>query len=126
MLFLFGLIGLWRFGTTNYLWFAGLGLAGMVLTKETYIFHIVCALLAVPATWLSHKITAIPEAKPVRQRWTSIDLVVVIAASVALIVFFYSGTFLTGEVLKAFIKHSRHGFRRVKMGTATKNHPTIG
>ena len=74
MLFLFGLLGLWKFGTTNYLWFAGMGLTGMVLTKETYILHLACALLAIPATWLSHKITPIPDIKPARRRWTEIDL----------------------------------------------------
>ena len=42
MLFFFGLLGLWKFGTTNYLWFAGMGLTGMILTKETYIIHLAC------------------------------------------------------------------------------------
>ena len=40
MLFFFGFLGLWKFGTTNYLWFAGMGLTGMILTKETYIIHL--------------------------------------------------------------------------------------
>ena len=93
MLFLFGLLGLWKFGTNNYLWFAGMGVTGMILTKETYIIHLACAGLAVPAIWLSHKITRIADAKPARQSWTRADLAVVSAAGVALIVFFYSGTF---------------------------------
>src|SRR6202171_1062145 len=45
MLFILGLIVLWRRGTSNYLWCAGMGLAGMVLTKETYIIHVGCAVL---------------------------------------------------------------------------------
>ena len=91
MLFFFGLLGLWKFGTTNHLWFAGMGVTGMVLTKETHIIHL--ASPPGPATWLSHKITPIPDIKPPRQRWTTLDLVVVAVASLALIVFFYSGTF---------------------------------
>src|SRR5437879_4572466 len=46
MLFVLGLLGLWKFGTPNYLWCAGMGLAGMILTKETYIIHLGCALIA--------------------------------------------------------------------------------
>src|SRR5216683_5985712 len=93
MLFFYGLFGLWKSGSANYLWFAGMGLTGMILTKETYIIHLACAGLAVPAIWLSHKITRIADAKPARQSWTRADLAVVSAAGVALIVFFYSGTF---------------------------------
>src|SRR6266550_1937723 len=53
MLFILGLLGLWRIGTTNYLWCAGMGLTGMILTKETYIIHLSCALLDIPITWLA-------------------------------------------------------------------------
>lgn len=53
MLFVFGLLGLWKFGTRSYLWCTGIGLAGMILSKETYIIHLGCALLAVPCTWLT-------------------------------------------------------------------------
>jgi len=93
MLFLLGLLGLWKIGNVKYLWFAGMGLTGMILTKETYILHLVCAGLALPASWLSNKITPIPDAKPARQNWTKIDFVIVVAVGVALLVFFYSGTF---------------------------------
>ena len=44
MMFIFGLLGLWREGTLNYLWFTGMGITGMILTKETYIIHLGCAL----------------------------------------------------------------------------------
>ena len=44
MLFIFGLLGLWKQGTRGYLWCVGIGVAGMILTKETYIIHIGCAL----------------------------------------------------------------------------------
>ena len=35
MMFILGLLGLWRRGTLTYLWYAGVGLTGMILTKET-------------------------------------------------------------------------------------------
>src|SRR5437868_8291272 len=67
MLFVLGLLGLWKRGTVDYLWCAGMGFAGMILTKETYIIHVGCALIAVFVTWVSHKITPMPDAKPARQ-----------------------------------------------------------
>src|ERR1700676_4147847 len=50
MLFILGLLGLWRFGTSNYLWCPGEGRTGMVLTKETYIIHLGCAVVAIAVT----------------------------------------------------------------------------
>jgi hypothetical protein len=100
MLFILGLLGLWHRGTVKYLWCAGMGLAGMILTKETYIIHLGCAAIAVFCTWLSHMITRVPEARMARQSWTAIDLVMVIGAGLAAIVFFYSGTFFNWEGVK--------------------------
>jgi uncharacterized protein (TIGR03663 family) len=94
MLFILGLLGLWQRGTVNYLWFAGLGFAGMILTKETYIIHVGCAVIAAAVAWVSHKITRLPDAKPVRQSWSYVDLAVVAAVGLAAIIFFYSGAFL--------------------------------
>src|SRR5436305_1972154 len=48
MMFIVGLLGLWKFGTPNYLWYAGMGVAGMILSKETYIIHLICGALAIP------------------------------------------------------------------------------
>ena len=116
MLFLFGLLGLWKFGTINYLWFAGMGLTGMVLTKETYILHLACVALALPAIWLSHKISPLPDIKPARQRWTEVDLVVVVATGVALTVFFYSGTFFNWEGVKGVYETFATWFQTGKNG----------
>ena len=116
MLFLFGLFGLWKFGTTSHLWFVGMGLTGMVLTKETYIIHLACAVLAVLATWLSHKINPIPDIKPARQRWTGVDLVAVVATGLALIVFFYSGTFFNWAGVKGVYETFATWFQTGKNG----------
>ncbi len=100
MLFVLGLLGLWRFGTRGYLWCVGIGTAGMILTKETYIIHIGCALIAGAVLWVSHKITPMPGVKRARQQWDLADLVVVICTGVFFIVFFYSGTFLNWPGVK--------------------------
>jgi uncharacterized protein (TIGR03663 family) len=94
MLFILGLLGLWQRGTVNYLWCAGMGLAGMILTKETYIIHVGCAAIALSVTWISQKITPAPDAKRVRQSWTYADLLMMVGTGLAVIVLFYSGGFL--------------------------------
>ncbi|CAN5408130.1 hypothetical protein BH20VER3_BH20VER3_01830 [soil metagenome] len=100
MLFVLGLIGLWRFGTRGYLWCVGMGVAGMILTKETYIIHIGSAFLAAGVLWVSHWITPMPGLKRARQQWDLADLAIVAGTGLFLIVFFYSGTFLNWPGLK--------------------------
>src|SRR5881275_1157562 len=82
MLFVLGLLGLWKRGTVDYLWCAGMGFAGMILTKETYIIHIGCALVAAFVTWLSHQITPLPDTKPARQTWTAFDFLIMSATGI--------------------------------------------
>lgn len=93
MLFILGLLGLWKFGTRNYLWCTGLGFAGMILTKETYIIHLGCAAIAAGVCYLSNRLNRLPDARLAKQTWSYVDLALVIAVSVGVIVFFYSGTF---------------------------------
>jgi uncharacterized protein (TIGR03663 family) len=93
MLFILGLLGLWRFGTSNYLWCAGMGLAGMILTKETYVIHVGCGAVAAGVCYVSNKLNRVPDARPAKQTWDYVDLAVVIGTGAAAIVFFYSGTF---------------------------------
>src|SRR6476660_8377361 len=96
-MFILGLLGLWKFGRLNYLWYAGMGLAGMILTKETYAIHLACAILAIPALAVSYALSRVPDAKPAKQTWTWIDLAMVLGVGAAAIIFFYSGTFLNWD-----------------------------
>ena len=100
MIFVLGLLGLWSFGTRNYLWCVGIGTAGMILTKETYIIHIGCALIAAGVLWVSHRITPMTNLKRARQQWDYVDLAIVICSCLFAIVFFYSGTFLNWSGVK--------------------------
>ena len=104
MLFILGLLGLWRRGTVGYLWCVGMGLTGMILTKETYIIHIGCALIAAIVLRISVALNPVPDSKCARQSWNIIDLIVVVAAGAALIIFFYSGTFFNWEGVKGVYK----------------------
>ena len=99
-MFILGLLGLWKFGRLNYLWYAGMGLAGMILTKETYAIHLACAILAIPALAVSYALSRLPDAKPAKQTWTWIDLAMVLGVGAAAIIFFYSGTFLNWDGVK--------------------------
>ncbi len=94
MLFVLGLLGLWKFGTRGYLWCVGVGVAGMILTKETYIIHIGCAVIAAGVLWISHRLTPMTNLERARQQWDLADLAIVLTAGAFLVVFFYSGTFL--------------------------------
>ena len=96
-MFILGLLGLWKFGRLNYLWYAGMGLAGMILTKETYAIHLACAILAIPTLAVSYALSRVPDAKPAKQTWTWIDLAMVLGVGAAAIIFFYSGTFLNWD-----------------------------
>ena len=116
LLFTLGLLGLWRIGTPRYLWCAGMGVAGMILTKETYIIHLGCAALAVLVTWISHKITRAENTKPAPQTWDYLDVAAIVLVGVAAIIFFYSGTFMNwhglkglGETFGAWFKTGSNG-----------------
>jgi uncharacterized protein (TIGR03663 family) len=100
MMFVFGLLGLWREGTPNYLWFTGMGMTGMILTKETYIIHVGCALLAIPIAYASTMIAGVEDRQPAAQKWNYLDLAVICLTGVGAIVFFYSGTFFHWSGLK--------------------------
>jgi uncharacterized protein (TIGR03663 family) len=100
MMFILGLLGLWRRGTLAYLWYAGVGLTGMILTKETYAIHVACALLAIPTLAISYALNRVPDAKPAKQTWSWIDLAMVVIVGGFAIVFFYSGTFFNWSGVK--------------------------
>src|SRR5213083_20233 len=54
LLFFYGLFGMWKSGTANYLWCAGMGVTGMILSKETYILHVACAAIAAGVCYISN------------------------------------------------------------------------
>src|SRR6188472_2346305 len=89
-MFILGLLGLWKSGRVNYLWYAGMGMAGMILTKETYAIHVVCAVIAIPVLMVSHALNRVPDAKLAKQTWSYVDLAMVLGVGIAAIVVFYS------------------------------------
>src|SRR5213594_2391583 len=100
MMFILGLFGLWKSGRVNYLWYAGMGIAGMILTKETYAIHLACAMIAIPVLMVSCALSRVPDAKPAKQTWSYIDLAMVLVVGAAAVIFFYSGTFFNWSGVK--------------------------
>src|SRR5947209_470201 len=111
MLFFYGLFGLWKSGTANYLWCAGMGLSGMILSKETYILHVGCAAIAVGVCYISTYFNELDDGRPAAQTWTYIDLAVVAGTSVALIVAFYSGFFFHWNGVKGLFEAYKPWFK---------------
>jgi uncharacterized protein (TIGR03663 family) len=94
VLLIWGAIGLIRGGSRRELWATGLGLAGMILCKETYAIHAAAIVLAIPALWLLGKFSRAAKEAPACRDWTALDLLRVVCGSIAIVLFFYSGTLM--------------------------------
>ena len=119
MMFLLGLIGLWQHGTAKYLWYTGVGIAGMILTKETYVIHLGTALIAMPILWVSARISPVDNPRPAPQKWTYVDLAAVSVVAIGAIIFFYSGTFFHWSGIKGLYQTFHAWF---KTGHAGNGH----
>jgi uncharacterized protein (TIGR03663 family) len=95
ILLLLGIMGIWTSGKRQDLWLIASGITGMILTKETWILHLGCFLLAAPVWWLwNHWFPSRPPAPRSPRHWSKRDVIVSIAVAAAVIIYFYSGTFL--------------------------------
>jgi uncharacterized protein (TIGR03663 family) len=95
ILLLHAVLGLWQTGARKHLYFLAASITGMILTKETYVLHIGCLVLAVPVL-LIWKFPSPPSPgwPLAKQDWTRDDVVTAFGVSAIVLVFFYSGTFL--------------------------------
>lgn len=95
MLTVWGLFGLCEEGDRISLVTALVGITGMVLTKETYIIHLISMGLAFGCLKAWEKLVAVsePPFRVASQAWTQTDLVKTVTACVFAILFFYSGNF---------------------------------
>ena len=73
MFFILGVLGLRNFGSADYLWCTGIGIGGMILTKETYLIHLGCAAIALVVLWFWNEFLEMCErfAQPpnTKRRW---------------------------------------------------------
>jgi uncharacterized protein (TIGR03663 family) len=98
--FLWGVLGLWQKGGRRFFFTAVFSAAGMVLTKETYVLHLGCFVLAAATLWAWQKARPSRPAWPVaKQLWTTRDAARAGGLGVLVIVFFYSGNFFDFSIL---------------------------
>ena len=101
ILLLWAVLGLWEKGERRFLFTLILALTGMILTKETYVVHVGCLILAGGVLWAWQKVLPSRPAFPIaRQFWSGRDLGNSLALALLAIVFFYSGNFLDWAGLK--------------------------
>lgn len=101
ILLLWGILGLGKSGGRRYFFTAVFSVAGLILTKETYLLHVGCFLLAGLVLWGWQRLLPSRPAWPVaKQLWTRDDGILAAGLSILLIVFFYSGNFLDFSSLK--------------------------
>ncbi|MDB6155954.1 MAG: putative rane-bound mannosyltransferase [Chthoniobacteraceae bacterium] len=89
-----GILGLWRSGQKRFLWATALGITGTILTKETYVIHVVAALLTLPALLLLELVSKSAPLPFTRPQWNRFDFTTIAWVCAALILFFYTGGFL--------------------------------
>ncbi|MES2570873.1 MAG: glycosyltransferase family 39 protein, partial [Verrucomicrobiota bacterium] len=98
MLFLlltaWGTMGLWKSGERRFLWAAALGITGAVLTKETYVVHLVALLLTLPALFSLELFSKSAPLSFARRQWNPADCSPIALVCGGLILFFYTGGFL--------------------------------
>ncbi|MCE9588627.1 MAG: TIGR03663 family protein [Verrucomicrobia bacterium] len=114
MITVFGLLGLWKDGRRRDLAITSSGVTLLLLLKETAVIHLVCFVLAAGCLALWQRIVPSRPAMPLaKQGWSSRDLLTCYAASVLVLVFFYSGTFMNWhgaiDFFKAYIKWFQTG-----------------
>lgn len=99
--FLWGVLGLWQKGERRFLFTTVMAAVGMILTKETYILHLGCALIAVAVLCGWQKVlSSRPAFSIAKRQWTGRDAAWAAGLSLLVIVFFYSGNFLDFSALK--------------------------
>lgn len=98
LLIAWGLLGLGRSGGRGDLWAVAMGVTGMIVTKETYVVHLVAFALAVPCLMGYEALTSQDAPSPLEPpggwKISRSDWFAVAGVSLGLILFFYSGGFL--------------------------------
>lgn len=122
ILILWGIMGLYFEGKTKYLWGLCLGITGTILTKETYIIHLVSFALA--WIFLKYLDKFLPSANNIKakQAWEEKDLYTVLTTCFLLIVFFYSGNLLNPRGLSGIYVTLQIWFETSTVHGAGKGH----
>lgn len=102
MLTVMGGVGIWKTGSRRDLWMAGIGVAGMILTKETWIIHVIAFGLAMGVVRLYEMLVPSAPFPPATPHWEPDAPYKVGAVCLGLIFFFYSGCLVDPSGLAGF------------------------
>lgn len=105
ILLLRGILDLWQTGSRRGLFTLALSLAGLVLTKETYLLHVGCLAIAAGVLFLWQKaVPSRPSAPPAPQRWTREDAMAAAGLAGIAIVLPYSGMLHDFGLLRGLVE----------------------
>ena len=105
MILTYGLLGLWKEGRRADLAWLVTGTTMLLLLKETGVIHLVCFTLAALVLMLWQKIIpSKPSQALARPGWSVRDALLFAALAVAVLAFFYSGTFLNWHGVPDFFR----------------------
>jgi uncharacterized protein (TIGR03663 family) len=95
ILIFWGILGLYKEGHKKYLWSVVLGITGLIVTKETYIIHLVCFVAAwYLLLYLDKYFKNDDSFIPAKQSWNKNDLRNSILVGIAIILLLYTGFFV--------------------------------
>jgi uncharacterized protein (TIGR03663 family) len=104
MLLAAGLAGMWSEGGKRDLWLTGIGFAGIILTKETWVIHAVALALAALALCVLERFSPSAPFPRVAPRFTVDDVAFVAAICAGAVVFFYAGCLADPSGLVGFVE----------------------
>jgi uncharacterized protein (TIGR03663 family) len=109
------------------LWLLGLGLVGMMTTKETFFIHVICFFIAVWCLNIfeyfeGRSVGKTPPRLKAKHNYTSRDLFNVILVSTLIMVLFYSGFFVYWRGVLDFFRSFLAWFQR---GTEANGHDKV-
>jgi uncharacterized protein (TIGR03663 family) len=104
MLLVAGLAGLWTEGKRRDLIWVGAGLAGIIVTKETWIMHAVALGLGVATLWVLERLSPSAPLPRGPMRFPADDIARTATICAALVIFLYSGGLLDPSGLVGFFQ----------------------
>lgn len=103
ILFILGILGVWKFRTVPYLVALFAGITGMLLTKETVIIHAGSALLAFPTLWLFNRLSPANKLNTPKATYKREVVTLGICISLLILLLVYSGFFLNPKGVLDFL-----------------------
>ncbi|MEQ1859945.1 MAG: flippase activity-associated protein Agl23 [Chthoniobacteraceae bacterium] len=123
MLLVIGLAGMWREGRVRDLWLTGIGFAGIVLTKETWVIHALALGLGGATLALLERFSPSAAFDRGPTRFATDDVARVGTICAAVVLFFYSGCLLDPSGIAGFVQAYAVWTKTGTAGESGHEHP---